>query len=54
MAMAGNSSHSMKSNPVSLRNVWLPLAAVVSIAASAGCTSVISSAYLREAWLDAV
>jgi len=54
MATAGTSSHSMKSNPVSLRNVWLPLAAVVSIAASAGCTSVISSAYLREAWLDAV
>jgi hypothetical protein len=32
----------------------LPLAAVFCMAASSGCTSVIGSAYLREAWLDAV
>jgi len=37
-----------------LQNGWLQLAATVCIAASSGCTSVISSAYLREAWLDAV
>jgi hypothetical protein len=30
------------------------LAALACISASTGCTSVISSAYLREAWLDAV
>ena len=33
---------------------WLPLTAAVCITASSGCTSVISSAYLRDAWLDAV
>jgi hypothetical protein len=37
---------------------WLPLAAALCVAvcvtAASGCTSVISSAYLREAWLDAV
>ena len=33
---------------------WLHLAAVACVTASSGCTSVISSAYLREAWLDAV
>jgi hypothetical protein len=32
----------------------LPLAAMLCMAASSGCTSVIGSAYLREAWLDAV
>ena len=37
-----------------LQNGWLQLAATVCITASSGCTSVISSAYLREAWLDAV
>lgn len=33
---------------------WLPLAALACLTAASGCTSVISSAYLREAWLDAV
>ena len=33
---------------------WLQLTAVVCLTASSGCTSVIGSAYLREAWLDAV
>ncbi|MFM7290739.1 MAG: hypothetical protein ACKO6B_05850 [Planctomycetia bacterium] len=32
----------------------LLLAAAIVVAASSGCTSVIGSAYLREAWLDAV
>jgi len=36
------------------QNGWLPLTAAVCITASSGCTSVISSAYLRDAWLDAV
>ena len=31
---------------------WLTLAALLCLAASSGCTSVIGSAYLREAWLD--
>jgi len=49
----------MKSNPGSPPHRWLPQAALpclaaVCLAASSGCTSVISSAYLREAWLDAV
>jgi hypothetical protein len=35
-------------------NAWSWLAAMACIMASSGCTSVISSAYLREAWLDAV
>ena len=38
----------------SAKNGWLPLTAAVCITASSGCTSVISSAYLRDAWLDAV
>jgi len=38
----------------SAQNGWLPLTAAVCITASSGCTSVISSAYLRDAWLDAV
>lgn len=38
----------------SVQNGWLPLTAAVCMAASSGCTSVISSAYLRDAWLDAV
>jgi hypothetical protein len=45
---------SMKINPASLRTGWLQLAAVGCLTASSGCTSVIGSAYLREAWLDAV
>jgi hypothetical protein len=44
----------MKITPASLQNGWLTLAAMVCMTASSGCTSVISSAYLREAWLDAV
>ena len=44
----------MKITPGLLQNGWLQLAATVCITASSGCTSVISSAYLREAWLDAV
>jgi len=39
---------------ISARNGWLPLTAAVCMTASSGCTSVISSAYLRDAWLDAV
>jgi hypothetical protein len=35
-------------------NGWLRLAALGCLTASSGCTSVIGSAYLREAWLDAV
>jgi hypothetical protein len=38
----------------SVQNGWLPLMAAVCMTASSGCTSVISSAYLRDAWLDAV
>jgi len=38
----------------SVQNGWLPLTAAVCMTASFGCTSVISSAYLRDAWLDAV
>jgi hypothetical protein len=44
----------MKNSPAAFRNGWLHLAAVVCMTASSGCTSVISSAYLRETWLDAV
>jgi len=44
----------MKINPASLQNGWFTLAAMVCMTVSTGCTSVISSAYLREAWLDAV
>lgn len=44
----------MKITSAPLSEVWLRLAAVVCLTASSGCTSVISSAYLREAWLDAV
>jgi hypothetical protein len=33
---------------------WLVLLAAVTVTASSGCTSVIGSAYLREAWLDAM
>jgi hypothetical protein len=44
----------MKNSPAALRNGWLHLAAMVCMTASSGCTSVISSAYLRETWLDAV
>lgn len=33
---------------------WLHVSTVVCVTATSGCTSVISSAYLREAWLDAV
>jgi len=44
----------MKSNPVSLTNTCWLLAGLACVSASTGCTSVISSAYLREAWLDAV
>ena len=43
----------MKIAPAPLRH-WLQLTAVVCLTASSGCTSVIGSAYLREAWLDAV
>jgi len=44
----------MKITPVSPRNTWSLLAALACMSAASGCTSVISSAYLREAWLDAV
>jgi hypothetical protein len=44
----------MKITPAPLQNGWFTLAAMVCMTASSGCTSVISSAYLREAWLDAV
>ena len=44
----------MKITSVSPRKTWSLLAALACISASTGCTSVISSAYLREAWLDAV
>jgi hypothetical protein len=44
----------MKNSPAAFRNGWFHLAAMVCMTASSGCTSVISSAYLREAWLDAV
>jgi len=43
----------MKIAPYPLQH-WLQLTAVVCLTASSGCTSVIGSAYLREAWLDAV
>jgi hypothetical protein len=36
------------------RHVWLAIAAAASLASAGGCSSVIGSAYLREAWLDAV
>ena len=44
----------MKITSVSPRNTWVLLAALACTSASSGCTSVISSAYLRETWLDAV
>lgn len=34
--------------------VWLAVLAATTVSTGAGCTSVIGSAYLREAWLDAV
>lgn len=34
--------------------LWIQLATFACLTACSGCTSVISSAYLREAWLDAV
>jgi hypothetical protein len=40
--------------PVSPGKTWSLVAALACVTASSGCTSVISSAYLREAWLDAV
>jgi hypothetical protein len=46
--------HTMKIVTIPTWRCCLPLAAVVCMAASSGCTSVIGSAYLREAWLDAV
>jgi hypothetical protein len=44
----------MKITRAPLQSGWLQLTAVVCLTASSGCTSVIGSAYLREAWLDAV
>ena len=44
----------MKITFVSPRNTWVLLAVLACTSASSGCTSVISSAYLRETWLDAV
>ena len=44
--------HHMNSTPPSPG--WLPVVALACLAGSGGCTSVISSAYLRDAWLDAV
>jgi hypothetical protein len=44
----------MNSITLAHRIGWLHLVAVAGIAACPGCTSVISSAYLRETWLDAV
>lgn len=44
----------MKITSVLPRNTWVLLAALACTSASSGCTSVISSAYLRETWLDAV
>ena len=44
----------MKITPVSPGNTWSLLAALACMSAASGCTSVISSAYLRETWLDAV
>ena len=44
----------MKITSISPRKTWSLLAALACISASTGCTSVISSAYLRETWLDAV
>jgi hypothetical protein len=44
----------MKITSVSPRNTWSLLAALACMSAATGCTSVISSAYLRETWLDAV
>jgi hypothetical protein len=34
--------------------VWLTLLAAATVSIGSGCTSVIGSAYLREAWLDAL
>ncbi len=44
----------MKITSVLPRNTWVLLAVMACTSASSGCTSVISSAYLRETWLDAV
>ena len=44
----------MKITSVLPRNTWVLLAVLACTSASSGCTSVISSAYLRETWLDAV
>jgi len=44
----------MKFTTVWPANTWFLSAALACVSASSGCTSVISSAYLREAWLDAV
>lgn len=44
----------MKITSVSPRNTWVLFAVLACTSASFGCTSVISSAYLRETWLDAV
>lgn len=44
----------MKITSVSPKNTWVLLAVLACTSASFGCTSVISSAYLRETWLDAV
>ena len=44
----------MKITSVLPRNTWVLLAVLACTSVSSGCTSVISSAYLRETWLDAV
>jgi hypothetical protein len=44
----------MNTSPALDRHVWLAIAAAASLASAGGCSSVIGSAYLREAWLDAV
>jgi hypothetical protein len=44
----------MNTFPALDRHVWLAIAAAASLASAGGCSSGIGSAYLREAWLDAV
>jgi len=44
----------MKPTPASLRRLCLACTVASCVAAGGGCSSVIGSAYLREAWLDAV
>lgn len=44
----------MNTSPALDRTVWLAIAAAASLASAGGCSSVIGSAYLRDAWLDAV